>query len=534
MHVEIVLLVLSLLFFASIFTDKIGYRFGVPALLLFLGVGMLFGPEGIGLTTATAGLPSSIGKIQAVGTVCLCIILFSGGLDTKITDILPVVYPGITLASLGVFLTTIITGVVIWFIFGHVGALYSISLPVALLIAATMSSTDSASVFSILRTNRLGLKHNLRPLLELESGSNDPMAYILTITLIAIVKNQGGEISYLGIIQNIFIQLVMGGVMGYGFGKVIVFLLRRVHLFNESLYPIMVLTACIFIFSATYFLNGNPYLAVYIGGVVIGNHKFTRRRPTKSFFDGLTWLSQLVMFLMLGMMVSPSELLEWDVLVPCLVISFVMLLLSRPISVFLCMIPFKQYKMRDKIFLSWVGLKGAVPIFFAILCIAESTPQSNLLFNVVFLCTIVSLIFQGTTLSSMAKLLHLDMIQKEKKRLVYFDIDLPDEIQSSASERIIDSTMLQGGNLLKNLSLPEHTLVIMVRRGEDFFVPMGNSVLQEGDQILVITDYDAMETVRQKEDDEKEERLWKESLKRPLIKIRKGVRNSVSSVFHTK
>lgn len=494
MQVEFVLLVLSLLFFVSILTDKIGYRLGVPALLLFLTVGMLFGPDGIGKWIGTDGIGYmvNIGTAQALGTVALSIILFSGGMDTKITEIRPVIWQGVTLATLGVLLTMLITGLIIYLVFGWLHSVGTLSLMMALLIAATMSSTDSASVFSILRTNGIQFKHGLKPILELESGANDPMAYILTVTLIGIVTGDGTDtITPLEIIQNVLIQLVMGAVMGFAFGKLVVQLLKRVRLSNQSLYPIMVLSACVFIFGVTYYMKGNPYLAVYIGGLIIGNTKFTRKRQTKSFFDGLTWLAQLVMFLMLGLMVRPPELMSWEVWVPCLIISVVMIFVSRPISVFLCMLPFKQYKLQDRLMLSWVGLKGAVPIIFAIMCVAENVPHASLLFNVVFACTLVSLLVQGTTLNRMARRLHLVAPAELERHLYYFDIDLPEEIESLAREREVDESLMQRGNCLKDLAIPKGTLVIMVRRGENFFIPTGSTELQLGDQLLIISDHDA-------------------------------------------
>lgn len=494
MQVEFVLLVLSLLFFVSILTDKIGYRLGVPALLLFLAVGMLFGPDGIGKWIGTDGIGYmvNIGTAQALGTVALSIILFSGGMDTKITEIRPVIWQGVTLATLGVLLTMLITGLIIYLVFGWLHSVGTLSLMMALLIAATMSSTDSASVFSILRTNGIQFKHGLKPILELESGANDPMAYILTVTLIGIVTGDGTDtITPLEIIQNVLIQLVMGAVMGFAFGKLVVQLLKRVRLSNQSLYPIMVLSACVFIFGVTYYMKGNPYLAVYIGGLIIGNTKFTRKRQTKSFFDGLTWLAQLVMFLMLGLMVRPPELMSWEVWVPCLIISVVMIFVSRPISVFLCMLPFKQYKLQDRLMLSWVGLKGAVPIIFAIMCVAENVPHASLLFNVVFACTLVSLLVQGTTLNRMARRLHLVAPAEMERHLYYFDIDLPEEIESLAREREVDESLMQRGNCLKDLAIPKGTLVIMVRRGENFFIPTGSTELQLGDQLLIISDHDA-------------------------------------------
>ena len=507
MQVELILLVLSMLFFASIFTDKIGYKFGVPALLLFLAVGMLFGPDGIGrlINDNGVGYMLNVGSAQAIGTIALCIILFSGGLDTKLSDIRPVMVPGLTLATIGVLITMLVTGVITYYVFGWTHSVASVSIATALLMASTMSSTDSASVFSILRTNSIGLKHNLRPLLELESGANDPMAYVLTTTMIGIVTAAGNQVTALSVVQDIVIQLIMGAVLGFIFGKGIVSIMRKADLGNESLYPIMVLTACIFIFSITYFLKGNTYLAVYIGGLVIGNSKFTRKRQTRSFFDGLTWLSQLVIFLVLGLMVRPHELFRLEVWLPCLIISIVMIFISRPLSVFLCMTPFKQYKRNDKLLLSWVGLKGAVPIIFAIMCEANNVPHADLIFNIVFLCTIVSLIAQGTSLSIVAKRLKLATPPVELKKLTHFDIDLPEEVESSATEIEVTEEMLAHGNMLKNLIFPDKTLVIMVRRDEDFFVPTGNSELAVGDQLLVITDNDAMLAAQYREETEAEE-----------------------------
>lgn len=522
MHVELILLILSLLFFVSIFADKIGYKYGVPALLLFLIVGMLFGSHGMNTLLGSRGLVIDIDTAQALSTLAMCIILFNGGLETKLSDIKSVLAPGITLATLGVMLTCAITGILIYYIFGWINAVTTVSIWMALLMAATMSSTDSASVFSVLRTNGIGLKHNLRPLLELESGANDPMAYVLTTTLIGVVVKMETfvgltqDVEALPIVQTIVIQLVMGTVLGYAFGQGLVLLMRRVKLGNEALYPIMVLTACIFIFSVTYYLEGNTYLAVYVGGLIIGNNKFTRKRQTKSFFNGLTWLSQLVMFLMLGLLVNPSDLLNYRVWLPCLIISIVMIFISRPAAVWLCMLPFRQYRDRDKVMMSWVGLKGAVPIIFAIMCKANGVPYADMIFNVVFLCTIVSLLAQGTTLTIVAKKLNLDTPPDEDRSLEHFDLDLPEEIQSSAREVEVTEEMIRLGNTPRELQIPPHTLIIMVRREEDFFVPTGSSALEAGDKLLVISDKDAEASYKHITDEAEEEAQWREAMRHEM------------------
>jgi len=481
MRIELLLLVISVLFFASIIVSKVSSKFGVPVLLLFLGVGMLFGVDGLGIHFDNFKIT------QTIGTVALCIILFSGGMDTKIKDVKPVIAPGVTLATLGVLLTAAITGIMVWLIMDKTPIGVNIGLYCSLLMAATISSTDSASVFSILRSKGLYLKNNIKPTLELESGSNDPMAYMLTITLISIV-NQSGE-SHIGItVLQLAVQLVMGVLAGYVIGKSMVWIINRIRIENESLYPIMVFTACIFIFAVTYYMQGNSYLAVYIGGLVIGNSKFVHKRSTRNFFDGISWLSQLVMFLMLGLLVNPSDLTWNEVILPSIIVSAVMIFVSRPFAVFVSLLPFRKFRMRDKTFISWCGLRGAVPIIFAIMCYAENVPHSEVIFNMVFFCTLMSLILQGTTLPLVAKILKVDEKVVPKSKIENFDIDFPEEIKSATSEILITPKMLSNGSCVMDLRMPEKTLVIMIKRGDVFFVPTGKTVLKEGDRMMVITD----------------------------------------------
>lgn len=481
MRIELLLLVISVLFFASIIVSKVSSKFGVPVLLLFLGVGMLFGVDGLGIHFDNFKIT------QTIGTVALCIILFSGGMDTKIKDVKPVIAPGVTLATLGVLLTAAITGIMVWLIMDKTPIGVNIGLYCSLLMAATISSTDSASVFSILRSKGLYLKNNIKPTLELESGSNDPMAYMLTITLISIV-NQSGE-SHIGItVLQLAVQLVMGVLAGYVIGKSMVWIINRIRIENESLYPILVFTACIFIFAVTYYMQGNSYLAVYIGGLVIGNSKFVHKRSTRNFFDGISWLSQLVMFLMLGLLVNPSDLTWNEVILPSIIVSAVMIFVSRPFAVFVSLLPFRKFCMRDKTFISWCGLRGAVPIIFAIMCYAENVPHSEVIFNMVFFCTLMSLILQGTTLPLVAKILKVDERVVPKSKIENFDIDFPEEIKSATSEILITPKMLSNGSCVMDLRMPEKTLVIMIKRGDVFFVPTGKTVLKEGDRMMVITD----------------------------------------------
>lgn len=478
-QIELFLLVFSVLFFFSILAGKASSKFGVPALLLFLTVGMLFGSDGMGIEF------ENIYAAKHIGTIALCIILFSGGMDTNIAEVRPVMGRGIILATVGVFMTALVTGVTIWWILGMTMKSAGVGLLTSLLMASTMSSTDSASVFSILRSKGLKLKNNIRPMLELESGSNDPMAYILVVTLVDIIKMNSTPNYWLAA-GLLLLQLAIGALMGVLLGKLSVFIINKIKIGNDSLYPILVLTFCIFIFSITYFAKGNGFLAVYLAGLVIGNSKFVHKRSSLNFFDGLAWLFQLVMFLTLGLLVNPHELVP--IIFPGLIISVLMILFTRPLTVFLCLLPFRKMAGRDKLYISWVGLRGAVPIIFAIIPLAEGVPHARLIFNIVFFCTLVSLIVQGTSLPMIARWLNLAEKPLHINKLKYFDVDFSNDISSTITEIEVTKDLMAKGSHLKDLGLPENTLAVMVKRSGKFFVPTGKTILMEKDKLLIITD----------------------------------------------
>lgn len=478
-QIELFLLAIAVLFFLSILAGKVSSRFGVPALLLFLSVGMLSGSDGLGIQF------HNIQVAHAIGTVSLCIILFSGGMDTKFEEVRPVITQGVLLATLGVFLTAAITGLLTWWITGWMMESAGIGILSSLLLASIMSSTDSASVFSILRSRNLHLKNNLRPLLELESGSNDPMAYLLVITLVGIIQVASG-INYWATAGMLLLQLSIGGVAGYALGKLSVYLINKIKIGNPSLYPILVVTICLFIFSATYYAKGNGYLAVYIAGLVIGNSKFVHKRSSLNFFDGLAWLSQLLMFLTLGLLVNPHELVP--IIIPGLLISFLIIFVSRPLSVFLCLLPFKKMNAKSKVFVSWVGLRGAVPIIFAIIPLAADVPQARFIFNIVFFCTLVSLLLQGTSLSFVAKWLRLveEPVRQDPQQLIE-GLD-EDEVKTVFAEIKLNEDSMLEGNRLIDLPIPENTRVAMIRRDDNYFIPTGGTKLEENDKLLIITE----------------------------------------------
>jgi cell volume regulation protein A len=325
-------------------------------------------------------------------------------------------------------------------------------------------------------------------MLELESGSNDPVAFVLTATLIDLI-NKELTIGLLAIIGMILLQLIIGAIAGFVMGRLTVLAINHLKVSNASFYPFLVLTFALLTFSATYFLKGNGYLAVYIAGLVVGNARFIHKRPIINFFDGVTWIGQLVMFLTLGLLVNPNELIP--IIVPGLLISVALILVTRPLSVFLSLAPFRRMPTRDKVFVSWVGLKGAVPIIFAIMTLAAEVPNARLIFNTVFLITLVSLVVQGTSLTTVAKWLKLADKPVDRKQLEHFDVEFSDEMRSLTAELEVHPDALKNGRRLVDIELPESTLVVMVRRGDNYFVPKGQTQLLEGDKLLILADTEA-------------------------------------------
>ena len=471
---ENVVLVGALLLFVAVMAGKVAYRFGAPALLLFLGVGMLFGLNFISFR--------SVEMTQFVGMIALCIILFTGGMDTSFQEIKPIIGPGVMLATVGVVMTAMVLAGFVWLVAPWLDL--EISFALALLLAATMSSTDSASVFSILRSKKQGLKQHLRPLLELESGSNDPMAYMLTILLIGIVTNTSGDVGMGMSIVYFVIQMVVGALSGYLIGRLAVWTINKINLANHSLYSVLLLAFIFFAFAFTDLIKGNGYLAVYLAGLVVGNHKLTQKRSLTVFFDGFTWLMQIVMFLTLGLFVNSDELFRPEVLILGCAVGAFMILVARPVTVFACLLPFRRFTTKARLYVSWVGLRGAVPILFAIYPMMANVEQAGLLFNVVFLSTIISLVVQGTTVSGMANMLGLAYEERESA----FSVDIHEDMKSVLTEVEVNESMLDTGHTLKDITLPENTLVMMVCREGEYFVPQGKTELHLGDKLLVISD----------------------------------------------
>ena len=324
----------------------------------------------------------------------------------------------------------------------------------------------------------------LRPLLELESGSNDPMAYMMTILLISVVSHSSGSVGMGMSVVFFVVQMIVGALSGYLIGRLAVWTINRINLANHSLYSVLLLAFIFFSFAFTDLIKGNGYLAVYLSGLVIGNHKLEQKRPLTVFFDGFTWLMQIVMFLTLGLFVNSNELLEPRVLILGGLVGAFMILVARPLTVFTCLLPFRKFTTKARLYVSWVGLRGAVPILFAIYPLMAHVENAGLLFNVVFLGTIISLLVQGTTVSGMANLLGLAYEERESA----FSVDMHQDMKSALTEVEVNETMLESGHTLKDITLPENTLVMMVCRDGEYFVPQGKTELKLGDKLLVISD----------------------------------------------
>ncbi|MDR2980335.1 MAG: potassium/proton antiporter [Bacteroidales bacterium] len=468
--IENILLIGSVLLFMSVVAGKTSYRFGIPTLVLFLFIGMLSGSEGFG------GIYFNDPKIaQFIGIVSLNIILFSGGLDTRWKEIKPVFFQGITLSTIGVFITALTLGVFIWLITDF--TIYE-----GLLLGSIVSSTDAAAVFSILRSKKMALKNNLRPLLELESGSNDPMAYVLTITFLGLVMSP--EQGFLAVIPVFLRQMILGTIMGFVFGKVSKMIINGIRLELDGLYTVLVLSLLFFTFAFTDAIGGNGFLAIYLCGVYLGNQDIIHKKTILKMFDGLAWLMQIVLFLTLGLLVFPSQLLPVAGL--GLLISAFLIFVARPLSIFIGLLPFKM-KLRSKVYVSWVGLRGAVPIVFATYPLIAGIEKANLIFNIVFFISLTSVLLQGTTLEKVAKWLKVSMPEKIKKKS-----NVEQFLDEYAKTRMVEIEVPEDniavGQKIIDLRFPPNSIIAMINRNKKFFTPNGSTIIESHDILVVLAD----------------------------------------------
>lgn len=468
--IENIILIGSVLLLISIIAGKTSYRFGVPTLLLFLTIGMLAGSDGIG------GIYFDNPKIaQFVGVVSLNFILFSGGLDTNWQSVKPVLKEGIALSTVGVLLTAVGLGYFVYL-------LTDFGIYESLLLGAIVSSTDAAAVFSILRGKNLALKKNLRPTLELESGSNDPMAYVLTIAFLSLVQEP--DKSILSVLPLFFMQMVIGGIAGFLFGKLSKIIINRIQLDFEGLYPVLTIALMFITFSATDFVGGNGFLAIYICSVYLGNQNLIHKKTIMRMFDGLAWLMQIALFLTLGLLVFPSQIVPFIGI--GLMISLFLIFVARPVAVLISLLPFRM-KLRRRFYISWVGLRGAVPIVFATYPLLAGIDKADMIFNIVFFVSLTSVLIQGSTLSLVAKWLHVGLPEKAKP------LSPTDELLTEHPKAIMkEITIKEGcptvGMKIVNLNFPKKAIIAMIERDGNYLTPNGSTELQANDRLVVLTD----------------------------------------------
>lgn len=467
---ENILLIGSVLLLISLIAGKTSYRFGVPTLILFLGIGMLAGSEGIlGIhfdNPATA---------RFIGIVALNFILFSGGLDTNWSSIKPCFWKGFSLSTLGVLLTAVSLGTFVWLVTDF--TIYE-----GLLLGAIVSSTDAAAVFSILRSKNLALKGNLRSTLEFESGSNDPMAYVLTVAFLGLVINQ--DAGLMSVVPAFLLQMTIGGIAGFLFGRFSKFMINKIRLDFEGLYPVLVIAMMFFTFSATDFVGGNGFLAVYICAVYLANQDLIHKKTIMKVFDGLAWLFQIVLFLTLGLLVYPSHIVP--IVGIGLLISVFLILVARPLSVLLSLAFFRM-RMRNRLYISWVGLRGAVPIVFATYPLLAGIAKAEMIFNIVFFISVTSVIIQGTSLPLLAKWLHVALPERLKRREPS-DILLTEKVKSSMVELTIPPGATADGKQVVDLHFPPKAIIAMLKRGDQYISPNGETVIKAGDRLVVLAE----------------------------------------------
>ncbi len=384
--INLILLLIGGLLILSVFLSKFTSKIGVPSLVIFLFIGLMFDAGNfIRPTLANYQL------IQYVSIFALIIIMFSGGLDTDLDVMRPIAKKGVSLATVGVFVTAVSMGLLIHFIFKY-------DLLMSLLLGSIVSSTDAAAVFSIFNSSKIKLKNNLDKILELESATNDPMAYILVSSFIYMILNP--TVSSFDLIILFVQSLVFGIVSGLILGKVFAEILSKINLSVEGLYPVLLFASAILSFAIAESVGGNGFLAVYIAALVIGDYKIKFKSDQLSFFDGLAWLMQIIMFILLGAFTSPKELIV--VIFPAILISIMLIFIARPLAVLISLAPFRLGRS-PKAFLAWSGVKGAVPIVFAFYPLVYGIPGSKVIFNIVLVITFISVIFQGSTIKFMAR-----------------------------------------------------------------------------------------------------------------------------------
>jgi potassium/hydrogen antiporter len=466
--VDRVILVAAVLLLIGVTSSKFSSRVGVPVLILFLGLGMLAGSEGIG------GIAFEDYRLaHAVGTLALVFILFDGGLSTSLASVRLAWRPALSLATVGVLVTSAATGAVASWLLG-------LPLLEGMLLGSIVGSTDAAAVFAVLRGRGLHLSPRVSATLEVESGSNDPMAVFLTVGLLEVLM--GGLAPGWPMLGFFALQMGVGAAVGIGVGWGASHLVNRINLDAAGLYPILVAACGLFAFGLAASMGGSGFLAVYLAGIVLGNRRVVFHRGILLFHDGTAWLSQIGMFVVLGLVSFPNRLV--DAARPGVLLALVLLLVARPLAVALSLLPFR-FRAAELAFISWAGLRGAVPIVLATYPLLRGLPNAGLIFDVVFFAVVVSVLTQGLTLPWTARRLGLEVPQ-EVRAPVTLEITSLKHVDSDIVDYAVGPDSRAVGKPVRALALPEVAVVAMIARGGDVIPPRGSTQIEAGDHVFVV------------------------------------------------
>lgn len=462
------IIVVAVIIIACVLANKLTSKLGVPVLLAFLFLGMIFGSDGF------FRIPfDDYGFTEQICTVSLIFIIFYGGFGTNWREAKTVAARSLYLSSVGVLITAGLTGLFCHFVLNF-------DLMMSLLLGAVLSCTDATSVFNILRSKKLGLKYGTASMLELESGSNDPWAYMLTVILISLVKT-GGEIDVWSVVYMVFAQVVYGAVLGLIIALLGVFALKYIRFVGEQFDCLFLVAIALLAYAVPDVLGGNGYLSVYIVGIILGNAKLKNKKGMVNFFDASTGLLQMLIFFILGLLSNPSQIPH--ILIPALCIFVFLTLIARPAATMGILTAFRS-KLKQQLLVSWAGLRGATSIVFAILVIVSNTYIKNDFFNIVFCIVLLSMGIQGTLLPYLSK--KLDMIDTNENVMKTFT-DYSNESNVKFISVVINLNHKWVGQKIKNITLPPQTRIVLIKRGTENVIPVGKTVLQSGDILILIT-----------------------------------------------
>lgn len=451
----------GLILLICITSSKVLYRFGVPLLLIFIFLGMIFGVMVIDF--------SDFQLTGKIASIALVFIMFYGGFGTNWSMARPKAAPSILMSTLGTIITFFITGVFVYLIF-------KISFLESLLIGAVVSSTDAASVFAILRSQKLNLEGSLASLLEVESGSNDPVACMLTLIILTLMG--GGTV--MNLIPLVISQIVVGIMIGTLIAMASIYLIRHANFEIESFYIIFIIAMAIISYSLSEWMGGNGYLSVYISGIIIGNSKIPHKKTLVHFLDGVSWIMQIILFFILGLLANPLELPK--VIGKSVVISLGIIFIARPISVFLVLKKF-DFNTKEKLFIAWVGLRGAASIVFAIFALNYGISINNDIYHIIFFIALISVGVQGTLIPIIAK--RLELLDNNRPVLKTFN-DYVEERNTKVMELKIEGTCKLINKSIMDANIPEEILIAMIKREGEIIIPKGASIIKEGDILVVV------------------------------------------------